>query len=137
MIVFLFHYSFVIRDPQHWYPGSGSATLIFPEEKNSVKMPTESCYRLKKKLIFFLQIRNCILLIPRPSFSTTKIQEKPSAFKREHPAFHSMNFSTFFCFFCVIFVLLDPDPLSKLNPDLRVLGSGSASNRRSIPGGRL
>jgi hypothetical protein len=30
-------------------------------------------------------INNCILLIPRPPKRTSKIQEKPSALKREHP----------------------------------------------------
>ncbi len=31
-------------------------------------------------------IKNCNLLIPRPPQKTSKLQEKPSALKREHPA---------------------------------------------------
>jgi hypothetical protein len=40
---------------------------------------------LKKKISIFIE-QNCNLLIPRPSSRTSKLQEKPSALKREHPA---------------------------------------------------
>ncbi len=39
-----------------------------------------------------------------------KLQEKPLALKREHPALQKMKFIHFFLFLWVIFVLLDPDP---------------------------
>ncbi len=44
------------------------------------------------------------------------MQEKPSAFKREHPALQHMKFLYFF-YFRVIFILLDPDPAT---PTIRI-----------------
>jgi hypothetical protein len=49
-----------------------------------------------------------------------KLQEKPSALKREHPALQNMKILYFFLFLWVIFVLLDPDPQFEC-------GSGSGS----------
>ncbi len=47
----------------------------------------------------------------------SKLQEKLSAIKREHPALQKMNFIN--CFLClwVVFGLLDPNPGTPLNPD--------------------
>jgi hypothetical protein len=39
----------------------------------------------------------------------SKLQEKPSALQREHPALHNMKLSHFFQFLLVIFALLNPD----------------------------
>jgi hypothetical protein len=39
-----------------------------------------------------------------------KLQEKPSALKREHPALQKIKIVSFFLFFGLIFALLDPDP---------------------------
>jgi hypothetical protein len=39
-----------------------------------------------------------------------KLQEKPTALKREHPALQNMKILYFFLFLWVIFALLDPDP---------------------------
>jgi hypothetical protein len=55
----------------------------------------------------------------------SKLQEKPSALKREHPALQKMEFSNIFLCLWVIFALLDPDldsesgpyPGTQLNPD--------------------
>jgi hypothetical protein len=47
----------------------------------------------------------------------SKLQEKPSALKREHPALQKMTFILFFLCLWVIFALLDPDPGIPLNPD--------------------
>jgi hypothetical protein len=52
-----------------------------------------------------------------------KLQEKPSALKREHPVLKNMKILDFFLFFWVIFVLLDPDP----DPQIEC-GSGSSSS---------
>ncbi len=52
-----------------------------------------------------------------------KLQEKPSALKREHPALQKLKILSFFLFFGVIFALLDPDP----DPQY-VSGSGSSSS---------
>jgi hypothetical protein len=41
-----------------------------------------------------------------------ELQEKPSALKREHPALQNMEILNFFLLLWVIFVLLDPDPLT-------------------------
>jgi hypothetical protein len=51
-----------------------------------------------------------------------KLQAKPSALKREHPALQKMKNLSFFLFFWVIFALLDPD----LDPQF-ACGSGSSS----------
>jgi hypothetical protein len=54
---------------------------------------------------------NFNLFIPRPPWRTSKLQEKPSALKWEHPAHLNINFFNFFYFLVrVIFALLDPDP---------------------------
>ncbi len=47
----------------------------------------------------------------------SKLQKKPSALKRGYPALQNMNFKKFFLLLWVIFALLDPDPLTRLNPD--------------------
>jgi hypothetical protein len=62
---------------------------------------------------------------------TSKLQEKPSALKREHPAFQKMKFFNRFLFFWVIFALLDLDPGTLLNPDpirIRIHNTGTKSN---------
>jgi hypothetical protein len=53
----------------------------------------------------------------------SKLQEKPSALIREHPALQNMKFLNFFLFLWVIFALLDPDPdyESGSNPDQETL----------------
>jgi hypothetical protein len=43
-----------------------------------------------------------------------KLQEKPSALKREHPVFKNIKILDFFLFLWVIFALLDPDPDQQL-----------------------
>jgi hypothetical protein len=50
-----------------------------------------------------------------------KLQEKPSALKREHPVLKNIKFWTFFLFLGIIFALLDPDPQFEC-------GSGSGSS---------
>ncbi len=54
-------------------------------------------------------IKNCNLPIPH-KVCTSKLQKKPSALKREHPALQNMKFLSFYLFLWVIFALLDPDP---------------------------
>jgi hypothetical protein len=61
---------------------------------------------LKKNLNFFL-IKNYNLPIHRPTQRTPKLQEKPSALKREHPVLKNMKILDFFLFLWVIFALLD------------------------------
>jgi hypothetical protein len=46
-----------------------------------------------------------------------KLQEKPSALKKEHPVLKNMKILDFFLFFWVIFALLDPDPATQINAD--------------------
>jgi hypothetical protein len=65
------------------------------------------------------------LLIPRPPIRTPKLQEKPSALKREHPALQNMKFLYFFQFMWVIFALLDPDPNQTTQINVDPCGSGS------------
>ena len=65
-------------------------------------------------------IKNCNLLIPRPPKRTPKLQEKPSALKREHPVLKNRKILDFFLILWVIFALLDPDPdpEAQINADL-------------------
>ncbi len=51
----------------------------------------------------------------------SKLEEKPSALKREHPALQKINCINFFLCLWVIFALLDPD---------RESGSGYGSKDR-------
>jgi hypothetical protein len=53
-----------------------------------------------------------------------KLQEKPSALEREHPALQNMTFLNIFLFSYVIFALLDSD--SDSESDLIEYGSGSS-----------
>jgi hypothetical protein len=48
-------------------------------------------------------IKNCNLHM-------SKLQEKPSALKREYPALQKRKFVNFFIWLRFIFALLDPDP---------------------------
>jgi hypothetical protein len=61
-----------------------------------------------EKKIKFFWIKNYNLPIPRQR--TPKLQEKPSALKREHPVLKNMKILDFFLFLWVVFDLLDPDP---------------------------
>jgi hypothetical protein len=63
------------------------------------------------------------LFLPRPPKRMPKLQEKPTALKREHPALQNMKFLYFYLFLCVIFAILDPDPATQINAD--PCGSGS------------
>jgi hypothetical protein len=75
---------------------------------------------------------------PDPAFfPISKLQEKPSALKREHPAFQNMTILYFFLFLCVIFALLDPDPdpATQINAD--PCGSGYGSGSATLPVGEM
>ncbi len=56
---------------------------------------------------------------------TPKLQEKPSALKREHPVLKNMIILDFFLFLWVIFALLDPDPDPETQINADPCGSGS------------
>jgi hypothetical protein len=62
------------------YCGSGSRS-------GSRVLMTKNLKELQlEKLLYIFVIKNCNLLIPRPPYRTPKLQEKPSALKKEHPA---------------------------------------------------
>jgi hypothetical protein len=63
-----------------------------------------------EKIFDIFLIKNCNLLIPRPPQDTSKLEEKPSALKKERPATQNIKFLNFFLFLWVIFAFLDPDP---------------------------
>jgi hypothetical protein len=46
----------------------------------------------------------------------SKVQEKPSAVKKEHPAFQKMKFINFFLCLWIIFAFLDPVPDPETDP---------------------
>jgi hypothetical protein len=79
-------------------------------------------------------IKNCNLLIPRPPYRTSKLQEKPSVLKREHPALQNIKFLTFYSIFWVIFALLDPNLDSESgSTDLIESGSETLKNTSLDP----
>jgi hypothetical protein len=57
--------------------------------------------------VYIFLIIHCNL--PRYPLRTLKLQEKPSAFEREHPALQKMKLINFFLFLWVIFALMDLD----------------------------
>jgi hypothetical protein len=61
-----------------------------------------------------------------------KLQEKPSALKREHPVLKNMKILDFFLFLWVIFGLLDPDPAPQINADPCGSGSGYGSGSETL-----
>ncbi len=65
-------------------------------------------------------IKNYNLPIPRPPYRTSKLQKKPSALKRKHPALQNMKFLNFF-YFCGSFLpswIHDPLRIRIRNPGL-------------------
>jgi hypothetical protein len=59
--------------------------------------------KIAGNIISIFLIKNCNLLIPRPPLRMPKLQEKPSALKREHPVHKNMkilDFSIFVGHFC-------------------------------------
>ncbi len=80
-----------------------------------------------KKLNFF--IKNCHLLIPRPPKRTSKLQEKSSSLKREHPALQKLNFFHFCGSFWPSWIRIQ---LTKMNADLCGFGSGSGTLAKGI-----
>jgi hypothetical protein len=108
-----------VSDP-HWFnadldpadPDSGSGCRVW--------WPKIEKKLMAGNLIYIFLIKNCNLLIPRPPLRTLKLQEKPSALKREHPVVQYLKtwkFWIFFLFLWVIFALLDPDPSTQINAD--------------------
>jgi hypothetical protein len=74
--------------------------------------------QLEKNLYIFL-IKNCHLLIPRPPERTSKLQEKASALKREHPALQNMTFLKFLLLLLwLIFALQIRIRIKNPDPDL-------------------
>jgi hypothetical protein len=63
--------------------------------------------QLEKVIFILIKNLNLVFLCLR---RTSKLQEKPSALKREHPALQNMKFLDFFL---IIFALLDPDPTNQ------------------------
>jgi hypothetical protein len=51
-----------------------------------------------------------LYIYPHAFKETSKLQEKLSSIKREHPALQNIKFYNFFLVLWVIFALLDPDP---------------------------
>jgi hypothetical protein len=99
--------AFQVNPDAHEY-GSGSGSRILMAKKCEKKIQL-------KFFSFLFLIKSCNLLIPRPPWRTSKLQEKPSALKKK------WNFYFYFLFFWAIFALLDPDPYGES-------GSGSTTS---------
>jgi hypothetical protein len=83
-----FKWIWIGTDPGFWWP----------QKWKKIKL---------KFFFFFFQIKNSKNRFP---YRTDKLQEKPPALRREHPALQKMKFIHCFLFFRAIFPLLDPDP---------------------------
>ncbi len=77
-------------DPGFWWPKIGKNLNL----------------QLKKNLIFSWS--KIAIYLSLALLRTSKLQEKPSAMKKRHPAFQNMKFLYFFLFLWVIFALPDP-----------------------------
>ncbi len=75
------------------------------------------------------------LHIPRPQIRTSKLQEKPSALKREHPALQNMKLLNFFEFsiFCGHFCLFRSGSGSSRSNSKRILIQNTACTVPTIP----
>jgi hypothetical protein len=67
-------------------------------------------FTAKKKNYKNLGLKTTIHLSLCLQKDVLKLQMKPSAHKREHPALQNMKFLNFFLFLWVIFALRGPDP---------------------------
>ncbi len=81
--------------------GYGSCSSILSESGSGSTVLMNNKFKKKPDEIFlyiFCLIKNCNLLVPRRPQRTSKLQEKLSALKREHPALQKMNFTNSFLF---------------------------------------
>jgi hypothetical protein len=99
-----------IPDPD---PGSGSR-LWWPKNGKNLQLEI---------LFWFFWSKIAFYLSLDLNKGPPKLQVKPSALKREHPALQNMKILDFFLFFGVFFALLDPDP----DPQFEC-GSGSSNS---------
>ncbi len=92
------------------------ADLVFIESASRSSISSQSgsgskvlmTKNLKVQLNFFLKSKIAISFIPGPLWRTYKLQEKPSALKREHPALQKRKWLPYlFPLLWVIFVFLD------------------------------
>ena len=113
----LFRIGWVIQNTRSWfYQCSGSG---FNESGSGSRV-----LMTKTAEFFFLfLIKNCNFLIPRPPYRTSKLQEKPSALKREHQTLPKMKCINFFLFSgsflpsWIRIAIPDPDTGNPLNPN--------------------
>jgi hypothetical protein len=79
------------------YIESGSGSSISSEFGSGSKVLDQ---KLKKKIqmktIYLFLIKNFSLLISRPPYRTSKVQENPSALKREHSALQTIKLILYF-----------------------------------------
>ncbi len=66
--------------------------------------------KLQLKQSNVILIKSCILLFPTSPWGTSKLQEKPSVLKREHPAHQNLTFLQFFLWLRVTCAFFAPDP---------------------------
>jgi len=108
-----------------WYGSGSSFSGRIPTVPDSGVLMTKNwkLYSWKKKKKILDQ--KLQFTYPYASYKTSKLQKKPSALKREHPALQNVKFLNFFYFWgsflpCWIRFRIPntgPDPLPRLNPD--------------------
>jgi hypothetical protein len=105
-------------------PGSGWRILISDPDPGFYDLKLEIF--IAGNLISIFLIKNCNYLASIKD-GTPKLQEKPSALKKEHPVLKNIKILDFFLFLWVIFALLNPDPATQINADPCRSGYGSGS----------
>ncbi len=125
-----------VSDPYSFFPDpdpafeAGDQSVSGSNQDPELLWPKiEIKLQLKKNLNCFL-IKNCILPIPRPPYSMSKLQKKPSALKRGHPTLQNMNFYQFFFYFCGSLL---PSWIRIHWPDWIRIQSGSGSETLMLP----
>ncbi len=104
----------------------------WPKTEKNVQLTKRIRYFLNKKLLFTYS-KVSIRDVRRPTSNYRR--RLPSALKREHPTLQNMKFLNFFLFLWVIFALLDPDPLTWLNPNtirIRIQNTWSYSSNHCV-----
>ncbi len=89
----------VVVDSHLFQCGSGSS-IFCPCRFGSGSRGLRSKKSYRWKNVFFWS-KKCNSLILRPPLRTSKLQEKPSALKREHPVLQYMKFPNYFSFVCL------------------------------------
>ncbi len=108
------YFSSSVVDP-HWFQcGSGSCIVSQCGSGSRVWILMTNNFKVTAEKKFKFSFKNFNLFIPRYPWRTFKLQETPSALRKDNPALQTKKMLYFLLLF-VIFALLDPEPADQ-NP---------------------